>query len=210
MGYRSEKENPFFLEAVRHCQTYALLVSRIAQAQLSIKPPSSFPEDVEMTQEKHPWHRRTTNETSQRYLSYFVRFIDLVVRTRTSSVQIQLYPQLVEPLIAICTVCPKDGYYLMNIGCQKNALKVVKEITKVIPFENTRQLNLIIERLQYEVNTLVSSDLNGDLSAFKVHPNDDTQRYSYSLARRQSFIANVLRFLCFAIIRMDPAAVNEN
>ena len=69
----------------------------------------------------------------------------------------------------------------MNIGCQKNALKVVKEITKVIPFENTRQLNLIIERLQCEVNTLVSSDLNGDLNAFKVHPNDDTQRYSYSL-----------------------------
>lgn len=93
----------------------------------------------------------------------------------------------------------------MSIWAANNALKVIKEITKTLTFDNTRQLSMLIERLHVEMKILVECDLIGNKKAWKSHPNDDTQRYSYSLSRRQSFISNALRFLCFSIIRADPA-----
>ena len=74
----------------------------------------------------------------------------------------------------ISAVVPKDGYYRVNLGCQKNALKVIKEITKTLTFDNTRQLSMIIERLHVEMKILVECDLIGIKNAWKSHPDDDT------------------------------------
>ena len=55
--------------------------------------------------------------SSQKLLTYFLRFTDLFVRIRTRSMQTTLYPQLVEPLIQLIEVQPTQKLYNVNLGC---------------------------------------------------------------------------------------------
>ena len=68
--------------------------------------------------------------SSQTFLRAFLGFMFVLIGFRTRSMQTQLYPQLVEPIIRIVTVMPRDNYYIINLDCQKVALQILKEITR--------------------------------------------------------------------------------
>ena len=53
--------------------------------------------------------------------------------------QTQLFPQLVEPIVRLITVKPVDGFYIVNLDCQKSALQLLKEITRTnVSFDDSR------------------------------------------------------------------------
>ena len=71
--------------------------------------------------------------------------------------QIQFFPLLVEPIINLIAMMPKDHVYFLNLDVQKNALKLLKEITRSNTFDDTNQLQLLIGRLKCEFTILAAS-----------------------------------------------------
>ena len=79
---------------------------------------------------------------------------------------------------------PTNNLYNVNLGCQKLALKILKEITKSQTFDDSSQLQRLINRLKKEL-LILSEDLTGNPN--KCRPNlqvDDTQRNTFRLRHR--------------------------
>jgi hypothetical protein len=66
---------------------------------------------------------------------------------------------LAEPVITLICLLPRNGTYLINLGCQKNALRILKEITRTLTFDDSNQLLKIVDRLKVELDMLYL-DLN--------------------------------------------------
>lgn len=45
-----------------------------------------------------------------------------MIGLKTRNMHTQLFPQLVEPIIRLITVMPRDQTYIINLDCQKSAL----------------------------------------------------------------------------------------
>ena len=85
----------------------------------------------------------------------FLGFLYIMVKFRSRSMTTQLFPQLVEPVVKIVTVMPRDKTYIVNLDCQKIALQILKEITRSnFQFDDSRQLAQLIERLKTELKIL--------------------------------------------------------
>lgn len=115
---------------------------------------------------------------------------------------------LAEPIITLVCLKPRNGTYLINLNCQKTALRILKEITRSLTFDDSNQLLKIIDRLKIELDMLYA-DFNQERTV-SIHPSDDSDYYGHSLAKRQDFISSCLRYLCFAIVRTDPNTINNN
>ena len=146
---------------------------------------------------------------SQRFLKALLTFTHSLVGYRSRTMQTQLYPQLVEPIVQLIGVMPRDHAYIVNLDCQKNALQILKEITKSQTFDDSSQLLILIERLKWEFNIL-KLDFEGKGDLWKASELDDNEFCVLSLSKRQDFIGSCLRFLCYSIIRTDPNQISIN
>lgn len=69
--------------------------------------------------------------------------------------------QIVEPLVHIIAIIPRDGVYQADLMCQESALLILKAITKRSHiFEDSELLEKIINRLKVELKIL-EEDLTG-------------------------------------------------
>ena len=128
--------------------------------------------------------------------------------------QTLLFPQIVEPLACIITIKPSEGLYHLDLVCQEAAQQVLKSITKRSHASDDAQLlSQIIERLKVEL-LILREDLSGEPSRWKNNkPLNDLDFCSHTLDYRQKLIKSLIGFLCYSIIRVDPAnlgAQNSN
>ena len=75
-------------------------------------------------------------------------FILDITQVKSRSLQTQYFPLLVEPVIQIISLMPEDNVYYLNLDVQRTALKILKEITRQNTFDDTSQLQVLIERLK--------------------------------------------------------------
>lgn len=111
-----------------------------------------------------------------------------------------------EPLACIITQKPSEGFYHVDLVCQEAAQQVLKSITKRSHVSDDAQLLArVIERLKVEL-LILQEDLSGEPSRWKNHkPLNDLGFCSHTLEYRQKLIKSLIGFLCYSIIRVDPA-----
>ena len=219
--YSDERHNPYFGEACKYFSVYVRLIKQLAEfyqgpsydrflseLRNSQEQDTGMQVDCEaatkpiVTTDCKDWGSVSTL-ASQRFLKALLTFTHSLVGYRSRTMQTQLYPQLVEPIVQIIGVMPRDHAYTVNLDCQKNALQILKEITKSQTFDDSSQLLILIERLKREFNIL-KLDFEGQGDLWKASELDDNEFCILSLSKRQDFIGSCLRFLCYSIIRTDP------
>ena len=168
--YSDERNNPYFEVICKSFQDYVSISKRFAE----FYSPSNLNKFIQEMEEQEssamqidddPRQQRPLQSSqnystdnafaSQMFLRSFLSFMFTLISLRTQSMKTQLFPQLIEPIVRIITVMPRNNSYVVNLDCQKSALQILKEITRSnIFFDDESHIVLLIERLKIELSIL--------------------------------------------------------
>lgn len=84
----------------------------------------------------------------------FLNFLCNLMNIKNKNLQNQLYPLLLKPLLAIVSVQPINGYYLINIQSQINAARLLKDVIKFTNIEESNVVEVVIERVKLELKII--------------------------------------------------------
>ena len=159
--YSDERNNPYFEVITKNYQDYVSISMKFAEFYSPANLQNFIEEQVESEQGSMQIDQGKNQDevehvySSQCFLRAFLGFLYVLLKLRARSAVSQLLPQLVDPIVRIVTVMPRENSYVVNLDCQKIALQILKEITRSnIQFDDSRQLVMLIDRLKVELRIL--------------------------------------------------------